>query len=252
MPDTGALAAKLLKDLSALPEKAMRMALLLRTLSALEPEEAAGLLDAVYRRDAEDAPAALVRSLMVDNDALHAGLGDRAYNSIYLAALRCGLSRIARLFTEYDPHMEGPSGYEQEESIRIESLTLGERRALSKGGVMKNLEMLLSDPDPVVVTNLLNNPRVTEREVLKIASKRPNSGEVLKLVSLHAKWSKRYAVAKALAMNPYSPPRVSVALLDGLLAQDLRAIADDGTVHPEVRAAARELFLIREKKGKSK
>lgn len=250
MPDIEALAAKLLKDISALPEERMRLALLCRTLAALAPEDSARLLDAVYNRDIKDKQASIVRSLMVDDDAVQGLLGDTAYNSIYLAALRGGLTRISRLFTGYEPHKKGVSGYEEEEFIRMEHLTLGERRALSKSQLKTRIDMLLSDPDPVVIGNLLDNPRITEAEVLKIASKRPNSGRILKLVALHPKWSKRYEVAKAVTLNPYTLPRVSIALIEKMLTQDLSAISEDGTIHPEVREIAKDLLLKRGKKGK--
>lgn len=250
MPDIEALAAKLLTDISALPEERMRLALLCKTLRALAPEKSAKVLDSIYSRSFEDKPATTVRSLMVNDDAVHGHLGDAAYNSIYLAALRLGLVRISRLFTEFEPHKKGVSGYEEEEFIKMEHLTLGERRSLSKSSLKKDLDMLLSDPDPIVIGNLLNNPRVTEREVLKIASKRPNSAGVLKLLALHAKWSKRYDVAKAVTLNPYTPTRVSIALLEKMLTQDLTAIAEDGTIHPEVRETAKELLLKRGHKGK--
>jgi hypothetical protein len=250
MPDIEALAEKLLSDISALPEERMRLALLCKTLSALAPEVSASLLDAIYDRDPEDKQAAIVRSLMVDDDAVHGLVGDAAYNSIYLAALRCGFTRVSRLFTEFEPHKKGVSGYEEEEFIKMERLTLGERRALSKSQLKKKLDMLLSDPDPVVIGNLLNNPRITEREVLKIASKRPNSARILKLLALHSKWSKRYDVARAVTLNPYTLPRVSIALVEKMLAQDLSAISDDRTLHPEVRDAAKNLLLNRGKKGK--
>lgn len=250
MPDIEALAAKLLKDISALPEERMRLALLCKTLSALAPENSARLLDTVYNRDIEDKTASIVRSLMVNDDAVHSHIGDAVYNSIYLAALRGGLTRISRLFTGFEPHKKGVSGYDEEEFIKMEHLTLGERRSLSKSQLKKNIDMLLSDPDPAVIGNLLGNPRITEREVLKIASKRPNSGRILKLIALHPKWSKRYAVAKAVALNPYTLPRISIALIEKMLTQDLSAISDDGTIHPEVRETAKDLLLNRKKKGK--
>jgi hypothetical protein len=102
-------------------------------------------------------------------------------------------------------------GYDKEEEARMELLTLGERRSRSKSNVKDSIDRLLSDPDPIVITNILNNPRVTEREVLKVASKRPNSPGILKLVATHRVWSKRYAVKKAVASNPYSSPRVDCA-----------------------------------------
>lgn len=248
MDDIEAIAIKLLSAISALPEEKMRLALLCRTLASLPPEKSALLLDAIYSRPLEDAQATVVRSLMVNDDAVHGHIGDAAYNSIYLAALRGGLTRISRLFAELDAHREGVSGYEEEEFIKMEHLTLGQRRSLSKSPLKTTLDMLLSDPDPMVVGNLLNNPRITEREVLKIASKRPNSAPVLKLVALHPKWSKRYAVARALTLNPYTPARVSIALLEKMLGQDLSAISEDATIHPELREAAKELLNDRGKK----
>lgn len=251
MADIKALAEKLLADITALPEHGMRLALLCKALSERPPEEAALLLDAIFKRPVEDRPATIVRSLMVDDDAVHSLLGDAAYNSIYLAALRLNLTRISRLFTDFEPHKEGISGYE-EEFIKMEHLTLGERRSLSKSSLKNHIDMLLSDPDPVVIGNLLNNPRITEREVLKIASKRPSSGRVLKLVAVHPKWSKRYEVAKAVSLNPYTPPRISIALIEKMLTQDLSAISEDNTIHPEVRETARELLSERGKKGKGR
>lgn len=250
MADLEAFAAKLLKDISALPEEGMRMALLCKALSSLDPEDSAALLDIIYRTAPEYRPGQIVRSLMVDNDGVHKGLGDAAYNSIYLASIRLNLSRISRLFTEFEPHREGPSGYDVEEFIKTESLTLGERRSLSKSPLKKNIDMLLSDPDTAVIGNLLNNPRVTEREVLKIASKRPNSPMILKLVALHPKWSKRYAVTRALALNPYTQPRISIAFLEKLLVQDLEEITSDRTVHPDVAQAAKD--IIEDRKGKGR
>ena len=187
---------------------------------------------------------------MVDNDGLLQTLGQTAYDSIYLASLRLGLVRISRFFTEFEPHKEGVSGYDEEEFVKTEQLSLGERRSLSKSHLIRNLEKLLSDPDPAVVENLLNNPRITEKEVLKIASKRPNSPHALKLVALHVKWSRRYDVAKAVSRNPYTPPRVSVALMEGLLKQDLLAVSEDTTLHPEVKQAAKEILEDKERKGK--
>ncbi|MBZ0221093.1 MAG: hypothetical protein K8I01_11760 [Candidatus Methylomirabilis sp.] len=240
------IAENLLSGLSALPEKRMRLGLLARTLAALPPEDAANLIEIIYGMDPRDAGVSIVRAMMVDHDALGSALG-RVSDSIYLAALRLGLSRVERLFNDFEPFRDGVSGYEEEEFVKTGHLTLGERRSLSKSHRYKDIEKLLTDPDPVIVTNLLNNTRITAREVLKIASKRPNSPHVLKLIALHSKWSGRYEVMKAVSRNPYAFPRVSMALIEGLLAQDLKEIAEDNTLHPELKEAARDLLKKKEK-----
>lgn len=245
-----AIAARLLIDLIALPETSMRLALFSRTLASLQPEESSRIIGIILKKGAEDAGAAIVRAILVDCDGMIEGLGQAQHDSIYLASLRLGLVRVSRFFTEFEPHREGVSGYEEEEFIKTAHLTLGERRSLAKSHLIKHLEKLLSDPDPVVVENLLNNPRITEKEVLKIASKRPNSPHVLKRVALHKKWSKRYGVVKAVSRNPYTPTRISVALVEFMLVQDLAAMSEDTTIHPEVKQAAKD--VLAEKGGKGR
>ena len=247
-----AITARLLADLAALPESGMRLALFSRTLASLQPEEGSGIIGIILKKGPEDAGAAIVRAILVDNDGVLKSLGQAQYDSIYLASLRLGLVRVSRFFTDFEAHREGVSGYEEEEFIKTAHLTLGERRGLAKSHLIRHLEKLLSDPDPEVVENLLNNPRITEKEVLKIASKRPNSPVVLKRVALHNKWSKRYDVLKAISRNPYTPTRVSIALVEFMLSQDLSAISEDTTIHPEVKQAAKEVLAEKGGKGQGK
>ena len=249
MKDLEEFVEKLLSDLSALPEEKMRLDLLGRRLSRLSPENSARALDLIYRMGP---PAAVhakkAASLLVDPEGLRASLGAERYRLIYLAAIELGLKKVSRLFTDLPPFKKGLSGYETEEEAPMEQVSLGERRALSKKQAKDVIDRLLSDPDPMVIGNILNNPRTTEKEVLKVASKRPNSPAILKLVVVHGKWSKRYDVRKAVAQNPYTLPRITVALLEGLMTQDLRAIAEDKTIHPQAREAAMD--IVKEREGK--
>lgn len=242
MENLEALAAKILSDIYALPEEKMRLGLLGRTLSGLKPEDIARVLDIMFKKDRVDASARCVRSMLVDPRSLKSMLGADVYRRTYLVSLKLGLKKVSRYFTDIAPRKAGQAGYDKEEEARMEFMTLGQRRAMSKSSVKDTLDRLLSDPDPVVVNNLLNNPRMTEKDVLKIASKRPNSPEILRLLSGHRVWSKRYAVIKAIVLNPYTPPRISVALLDSMLVQDLKLVAGDSTVHPQTKLGARELL----------
>lgn len=123
---------------------------------------------------------------------------------------------------------------------------MGEKRSLAKGIKKDTLDRLLYDPDPHVIRNLLNNPRITEMDVIKIASKRPNSGEVLTEVFNNKKWAEIYSIKRALVKNPYTPTGLSLGLLHFMLIQDLKEISRDGTIHPAIRKAAEDLL----KKGK--
>lgn len=240
---------KFLNDLVALPEEKMRIELLGRRLKGLPPPEAAQFLHILYSMPDDDS-VRKAKSVMVDPEDLRSAIGSDHYRRIYLASIDAGFRKVSRFFTDLPPHKHGPYGYDREEEAKMEFMTLGERRALSKGLLKDKLNRLLSDPDPIVVRNLLNNPKITEKEVLKIASKRPNSAHILKIIAMHRVWSKRYEVIKSLTLNPYSLPRVSIALLEALLTQDLKAISEDKTLHPQVRQSAKE--LVEEREGERK
>lgn len=234
------LADAIIRGIAALPEDSMRQGSLGRRLLSLSPEDTAYFLDALYKKT--HAPARKARSALIDPEGLKKALGPQKCLEVYLACLRLGMLKVSRLFTDLRPLRTGLAGYDKEEEAKMEFVTLGQRRALSKSAVKDTLDRLLSDPDPVVIGNILNNPRITEQEVLKIASKRPNSHRLLKLLACHRRWSKRYNVRKAIAMNPYTQPRIAIAILEELLTQDLRLVSRDNTVHPQVRHAAKEII----------
>src|SRR3989338_4366766 len=212
---------RLVKDLSSLPEHDMRIQLLGRRLAALESEKAALVLNAFYAKDADHLlEFRKVKAIMADPKDVIAVIGYEKSRLIYLASLELDLKRVSRFFTDLPPQKKGFSGYDTEEEAK--------------------LERLLSDPDPMVIAHILNNPRITEKEILKIASKRPNSPNIMKLISIHKRWGTRYLVRKALVQNPYTPPRISLGLLEFLLLQDLKEVAQNDTLHPQVRLAAKE------------
>lgn len=247
MEDLTLFIERLIADASALPEDEMRVTLLRKRLSTLSADEVVLFFEAFFKRKAHEKGVRKVMAALVDPAGLKRILGPERYAEARGASLRRGLKKVSRLFTEPMPRKTGVAGYDKEEEIKMELMTLGQRRALAKGHVKDMLDRLLSDPDPTVVANILNNPRITEKEVLKIASKRPNSPQILKLLAGHRTWSRRYNVIKAIALNPYSPPRVAVALLEFLLIQDIKAVSEDSTLHIEVRAGASEIL---EEKGK--
>ncbi len=201
MEELKALAKKLLRELSSIPEEKMRQSFLATKLSGLEAEEIARLLAALYSSGRSIKETARLKTMLVNPEGLRKVLGEKKYRSTQRASVELGLKKVSRLFTDLPPHRTGLAGYDKEEEAGMEFITLGERRSLSKGRIKDTLDRLLSDPDPTVIGNILDNPRMTEREILKIASKRPGSPAILKLLATHKKWSRRYSVRRALVLN---------------------------------------------------
>ncbi|MEA2163607.1 MAG: hypothetical protein QOK37_1734 [Thermoanaerobaculia bacterium] len=101
---------------------------------------------------------------------------------------------------------------------RIETLSLGERIATAKRCSASLIEILLFDPDARVFAALLLNQRLREEDLLVLAGSEKATAGKLQLLADDRKWSFRYAIRRALVMNP-STPRAAAALQLRFLSQ---------------------------------
>lgn len=120
-------------------------------------------------------------------------------------------------------------------------LTLGERRSIAIKPNRKLLERAVTDPHPMVVKKLLDNPRLTEDNVVRMAARRPAQPAALVEIALHPRWRSRRRPALALTRNPALPPGVGLTLLPGLYPRDVEDIAVDLHLDPLIRMTASEL-----------
>jgi hypothetical protein len=107
---------------------------------------------------------------------------------------------------------------------RVDKLSIGEKIAAAKRCSAAMIKIFLFDPDPRVFASLLVNQRVREVDLLLLASSERASAEKLQLLAKDTKWSYRYAIRKALVMNPLTPRAVAASQLRFLTARDLRDI----------------------------
>ena len=176
---------------------------------------------------------------------MRAHLDGDARERLFRAAEAAADLQVQALVTRSEPARSFDRDREQWVDKEMQARTLGHRRQLARGRDRDLLTRLASDQDPLVVRQLLINPRCTEREVLIAASRRPVRREVLEEIFHSRRWSSNRRVRRALARNPYSPPALGAAALALLTAPDLREIAADATVAPEVRVQARRLLANR-------
>jgi hypothetical protein len=107
---------------------------------------------------------------------------------------------------------------------KVDKLTLGERITSAKRCSHTLIKELLFDPDPKVFEALLVNQRVREDDLLVVANSNRASAAQLQLLADDRKWSYRYAIRKALVMNPLTPRSAAASLLRSLTPKDLRLI----------------------------
>jgi hypothetical protein len=231
------------RRLRAVAEPAMRREVALEALEAMAPEAAYALLAAGLIPAAEGGPL-----LPCLRDTLHAvlleGGAARAFGyelraDLYAVAAERGDDFVMRLLQSPDcaESMRDPASALPR---AVAEIPLGVRRALAKGLDLDLLERLLLDPDPVVIGNLLDNARITEDHVVRIAARRPIPGSTLARIQRSRRFGARPRVRLALARNPYCPTDIAIGLLAALDGGSLRQIAADGTLHPQVRRHARD------------
>lgn len=121
-------------------------------------------------------------------------------------------------------------------------LTLGERRALARRPSRAALDKVLLDPHPMVIRNVLGNPRLTEDDVLRLLARRPAVAHAIAEVARHPSWSQRGRLRMAILQNPGTPPEISVPMVRLLVRPELRRLLHSPDVPKVVRAAAREML----------
>ena len=234
---------KLVSNLVTTKEKKIRSTILAERLSRLNAQAIVMVIDEICRKAEEKAPRyqeALFS--LIDIPAITRIFGYPKMSEVYLSSEEMGYERVTRLLVNHPPKKMRYGKYEFVEGQVLDHITLGMKRSLAKGISKDTLDRLVYDPDPHVIKNLLNNQRITERDVLKITSKRPTTGEVLTEVFNNKKWSERYSIKRSLVKNPYTPTGLSLGLVHFMLTQDLKEISRDGTIHPVIRKAAEEIL----------
>lgn len=107
---------------------------------------------------------------------------------------------------------------------RLPKLTLGERIASAKVCSRELIKKLLYDPDPKVFESLLNNPRLSEEDLVACIESGKVRGANLAFIADHSKWAFRYPVRRSLAMNTETPRGVAASQLRYLQRDDLNAL----------------------------
>lgn len=107
---------------------------------------------------------------------------------------------------------------------KADKLSLGERIQTARRCSPAMIKILLFDPDPRVFAALLVNQRVREEDLVHLAGSERARPEQLQLLAKDYKWSSRYAIRKALVMNPITPRATAASQLRFLSWRDLRMI----------------------------
>lgn len=124
---------------------------------------------------------------------------------------------------------------EEQLIARLPQLPLGQKITLARRGPGRVAGALLTEAHPQVLNVVLDNPFLTEAQVLKALSREKLPQSAVQGISHHRKWSLVYNVRLALIRHPASTLSTILAFLPQLTVSDLRELASPGIVSESLR-----------------
>jgi hypothetical protein len=118
---------------------------------------------------------------------------------------------------------------------RLPQLPLGQKITLARRGPARIAGALLAEGHTQVTSIVLDNPYMTEAQILRALSREELPIAVIPAIIHHRKWSSTYNVRLALVRHRASPLATILGYLPELAVSDLRDLAEPGIVAGNLR-----------------
>ncbi len=143
--------------------------------------------------------------------------------------------------------MEGSEVGSERVSVLNRVLRMGmkDRVKLAMKGDREARNILIRDPNRIVAQAVVQNPRITEQEMEKIAAMRSVPEDVLRQIANDRQWSRSYSIVHNLARNPRTPIANVLNILSRLQLRDLAGLSKNKNVSDAVRRQALRLSQAR-------
>ncbi len=145
---------------------------------------------------------------------------------------------------EFTEDYEEPQREQIFESLyqRLISMAVNDKIQLATLGNKEARNLLIKDPNRLVVSAVLGSPKLTEEEVVAFAANKNLAKEVPNLIATKKEYMKNYSVKVALVNNPKTAVPTAVKLLQFLHEKDVRVVAKSKGISNVVVSAARRII----------
>ncbi len=236
----GQLASDFVNKLTVYKEPAIREKVFLKNIKVVPADILSDIIMHVISKAYKKEGKYLeISSMFTSKALLKEALGEKGMHDLMRAAAVKGYKEFSVFMLENRSVSAKKEVDEPLPDPKIEGMPIGLRKTLSKSHNRDVIEKLLYDQEPSVINVLLSNPRITETDIIKIVSRRPNSESILRTVYNSHRWKYRYRVQCSLAMNPYTPADITLSVLPGLFNVDLLRIINDSRLSDVVRLQAK-------------
>lgn len=235
-----------------------------------EKERGAQQIADELRARGQEAAAEFIENSEFGEDIANPGSGLSAEDAILLAAhievmdretddSWLGLEFIEEIYEETDVQRKaavekiiGEMSNEEEFSgerlsmiNRIMQMGVKDRVRLAMKGDREARNILIRDPNRLVSSAVVNNPRITEQEIEMIAGMRAIAEDILRMIASNRQWARSYNVMHNLAKNPRTPMANAITIMSRLQLRDLTGLSKNRNVPDAVRRHATRLLATR-------
>lgn len=128
---------------------------------------------------------------------------------------------------------------------RVMGMGMKDRVKLATKGDREARNILIRDPNRIVAQAVVQNPRITEQEMEKIAAMRSVPEDILRQIANNRQWARNYMIVHNLARNPRTPIANVLTILSRLQLRDLATLSKNKNVSDAVRRQAGRLIQAR-------
>ncbi len=128
---------------------------------------------------------------------------------------------------------------------RIMRMGMKDRVKAAQMGDREVRNILVRDPNRIVSQAVIQNPKITEQEVEKVATMKSVPEDVLRQIATNKKFARNYMIMHNLARNPRTPIGNTMSILTRLQLRDLLAISKSRNVPDAVKRHAGRLATAR-------
>lgn len=141
---------------------------------------------------------------------------------------------------------------EEQILAKLEQLALGQKLTLARRGPARVAGALLAEGHEQVAPLALENPYLTEAQLLRVLARNELPANVAAAVAQHRKWSLLYSVRIALVRNPGTPLARVLSFLPDLTMRDLSDLSGLTTLPANLREYLRHEIAEREGRRRSR
>ncbi len=129
---------------------------------------------------------------------------------------------------------------------RVMRMTVAEKIKLATLGNKEARTLLLRDANKLVTMAAAQSPRMTDGEILSIASSRTMNADVLRYVYSNREFLKTYSIKLSLVKNPKVPLPTALKMLYTLQEKDIKELSRDRNVPQTIQAQAKAHLMKKE------